>query len=75
MDLADAAGDFRSLRETIRAVRPRWIVNPAAYTAVDKAESEPELAFAVNRDAVRAMGEEAAAGWGGGDSFFYGLCV
>jgi dTDP-4-dehydrorhamnose reductase len=59
MDLADAANDFRSLRETIRTVRPRWIVNPAAYTAVDKAESEPELAYAVNRDAVRAIGEEA----------------
>ena len=57
MDLADAAGDFRSLRETIRVVQPRWIVNAAAYTAVDKAESEPALAFAVNRDAVRAMGE------------------
>ena len=59
MDLSDAAGDFRSLRETIRAVEPRWIVNPAAYTAVDKAESEPDVAFAVNRDAVRAIGEEA----------------
>ncbi len=59
VDLADVAGDFRLLRETIRQVRPRWIVNPAAYTAVDKAESEPELAYAVNRDAVRVMGEEA----------------
>jgi dTDP-4-dehydrorhamnose reductase len=59
VDLADVANDFRSLRETIRTVRPRWIVNPAAYTAVDKAESEPELAYAVNRDAVRAIGEEA----------------
>ena len=59
MDLADAAGDFRSLRETIRVAQPRWILNAAAYTAVDKAESEPELAFAVNRDAVRAIGEEA----------------
>jgi dTDP-4-dehydrorhamnose reductase len=59
MDLADHTGDFRSLRETIRTLRPRWIVNPAAYTAVDKAESEPELAYAVNRDAVRAIGEEA----------------
>lgn len=59
VDLADAAGDFRSLRDMIRTVRPRWIVNPAAYTAVDKAESEPELAYAVNRDAVRAIGEEA----------------
>jgi dTDP-4-dehydrorhamnose reductase len=59
MDLADQAGDFRSLRETVRTLRPRWIVNPAAYTAVDKAESEPELAYAINRDAVRAIGEEA----------------
>jgi dTDP-4-dehydrorhamnose reductase len=60
VDLADVAGDFRSLRETIRAVEPRWIVNAAAYTAVDRAESEPEAAFAVNRDAVRVIGEEAA---------------
>ena len=59
VDLADLVGDFRSLRETIRQVRPRWIVNPAAYTAVDKAESEQELAYAVNRDAVRVMGQEA----------------
>ncbi len=55
LDMADAA----SVRAAIREVRPRWIVNPAAYTAVDKAESEPELAYAVNRDAVWAMGEEA----------------
>ncbi len=55
MNLADAD----SVRSVVRAVRPRWIVNAAAYTAVDKAESEPELAFAINRDAVRVMGEEA----------------
>jgi dTDP-4-dehydrorhamnose reductase len=55
MDLSDAA----SVRERIRAVRPRWIVNPGAYTAVDKAESEPELAYAINAEAVRVMGEEA----------------
>ena len=48
-----------SVRETIRALRPRWIVNPAAYTAVDKAESEPELAYAINAEAVQVMGEEA----------------
>jgi dTDP-4-dehydrorhamnose reductase len=59
IDLADTAGDFRALRETIRSLEPRWIVNPAAYTAVDKAESEPDLAYAINRDAVRAIGEEA----------------
>jgi dTDP-4-dehydrorhamnose reductase len=34
-------------------------VNPGAYTAVDKAESEPELAYAVNAEAVRVIGEEA----------------
>ena len=52
--------NLQSIRETIRTLRPRWIVNPAAYTAVDIAESEPELAYAINRDAVRAIGEEAA---------------
>jgi dTDP-4-dehydrorhamnose reductase len=57
MDLTNAA----SVRETIRAVRPRWIVNPGAYTAVDKAESEPELAYAINAEAVRVMGQEARA--------------
>jgi dTDP-4-dehydrorhamnose reductase len=57
MDLANAA----SVREAIRAARPRWIVNPGAYTAVDKAESEPELAYAINAEAVRVMGEEARA--------------
>jgi dTDP-4-dehydrorhamnose reductase len=57
MDLANLA----SVREMIRSVRPRWIVNPGAYTAVDKAESEPELAYAVNAEAVRVIGQEAKA--------------
>lgn len=57
MDLANAA----SVRKMIRAVRPRWIVNPAAYTAVDKAESDSDLAYAINRDAVQVIGEEAKA--------------
>ncbi len=55
MDLADAA----SVRKTVRAVRPRWIVNSGAYTAVDKAEGEPNLAYAINAEAVRVIGEEA----------------
>ena len=59
VDLADVTGDFRLLRQAIRSARPRWIVNSAAYTAVDKAESEQQSAYAVNRDAVRAIGEEA----------------
>jgi dTDP-4-dehydrorhamnose reductase len=57
MDLANAA----SVRETIRAVRPRWIVNPGAYTAVDKAEGELKLAYAINAEAVMVMGQEARA--------------
>jgi dTDP-4-dehydrorhamnose reductase len=55
MDLTDSD----SVRKQIREVQPRWIVNPAAYTAVDKAESEPELAYAINSEALRAIGEEA----------------
>ena len=55
MDLADS----QSIRETIRTIKPRWIVNPGAYTAVDKAESEPDLAHAINAEAIQAIGEEA----------------
>lgn len=50
-----------SLRALIREVEPWAIVNAAAYTAVDKAESEPELAQAINVDSVRVIGEEARA--------------
>jgi dTDP-4-dehydrorhamnose reductase len=57
MDLANAD----SIRKTIRSVRPRWVVNPGAYTAVDKAESEPDLAYAINAEAVKVIGEEARA--------------
>ncbi len=47
------------IREVIRASRPAWIVNAAAYTAVDKAESEEPLARAINAEAPRVMAEEA----------------
>jgi dTDP-4-dehydrorhamnose reductase len=55
MDLAD----LDQVRAVIRAVQPGLIVNPAAYTAVDKAESEPELAFRINAEAPGVMAEEA----------------
>jgi len=55
-DLADLDG----LRAFIDRVQPDVIVNPAAFTAVDKAESDRDTAFLINRDAVRVMGEEAA---------------
>jgi dTDP-4-dehydrorhamnose reductase len=49
-----------TLRAAVLAVRPRWIVNAAAYTAVDKAEAERDLAFAVNAEAPRVLAEVAA---------------
>ncbi|MFW9077819.1 dTDP-4-dehydrorhamnose reductase [Pseudomonas sp. P2757] len=52
--------DLDALRATIRQIKPDVIVNAAAYTAVDKAESETELASRVNGDASQLMAEEAA---------------
>lgn len=48
-----------SIRAVMREVKPDLIVNPAAYTAVDKAESEPALAMAINGIAPGIMAEEA----------------
>lgn len=55
VDLADPD----SVRKIVREVRPGLIVNAAAYTAVDRAESEPDLAMAVNGVAPGVMAEEA----------------
>ena len=55
MDLAD----FDGIRAVMRDVRPSLVVNPAAYTAVDKAESEPELAMRINGEAPGVIAEEA----------------
>ena len=51
--------DARSIEHAARAVEPSAIVNAAAYTAVDRAESEPERAFAVNRDGAEHLAVEA----------------
>jgi dTDP-4-dehydrorhamnose reductase len=48
-----------SIRRVIRSVRPDLIVNAAAYTAVDRAESEREAAMRVNADAVEVLAREA----------------
>jgi len=55
LDLADSD----AIRKAVRSIRPDIIVSPAAYTAVDKAESEPELAQAVNGVAPGVFAEEA----------------
>jgi dTDP-4-dehydrorhamnose reductase len=77
-------GDFTNpegIAETVRSVAPDIIVNAAAYTAVDKAEDEPELCRAVNAITPRVLAQEAqrSGAWlihystdyvfdGGGDS-------
>lgn len=53
--------DEQALRNLVRNVAPDVIVNPAAYTAVDKAETETALAHAVNATAPHILGKEAAA--------------
>jgi dTDP-4-dehydrorhamnose reductase len=55
-DLSDPA----AIRALVARTQPHVIVNPAAHTAVDKAESEPELAYAINTIAPQVFAEEAA---------------
>jgi len=57
-------GDLRepdAIAAKVRAVAPQWIVNAAAYTAVDRAESESDLAQLVNATAVGALARAAHA--------------
>ncbi len=55
LDLSNAD----EIRERVRKIAPDVIVNAGAYTAVDRAESEPELAFAINGSAPGILAEEA----------------
>jgi dTDP-4-dehydrorhamnose reductase len=56
VDITDAA----ALEKTFRRLTPDIVINAAAYTAVDKAETERELAFLVNAKAVETIGRLAA---------------
>ena len=51
--------DLDSVTSVIREIKPNLIVNPAAYTAVDQAEREVELAHRINGEAPGVMAEEA----------------
>ena len=53
LDLADSDACFEAVRQN----KPDWVLNAGAYTAVDKAESQPELAYAVNMKAPKAFAE------------------
>lgn len=50
----------QELAKLVQEVQPDILVNPAAYTAVDKAESEQEIAYLVNRDSPAVLAEAAA---------------
>ena len=50
-----------SIRGVVREIKPDLIINAAAHTAVDQAESEPELAYAINATSPGVFAEEAAA--------------
>ena len=52
--------DKDAIRLVVQTIQPDLIINPAAYTAVDKAESEPDLAYAINAIAPQVLAEEAA---------------
>jgi dTDP-4-dehydrorhamnose reductase len=51
--------DLAAVREKVRLHQPHWIVNAAAYTAVDKAEQEPQPAHTINADLPGLLAEEA----------------
>jgi dTDP-4-dehydrorhamnose reductase len=53
--------DFGAVRKTIQELRPQLIVNASAYTAVDRAESEAEKAYAINETIPGILAEEALA--------------
>ena len=57
LDLANP----EACRAAVKVHCPDWVLNAGAYTAVDRAESEPELAHAVNADAPAAFAEALAA--------------
>lgn len=62
-DSADHCGDFTNLTgliDSVRAVGPDLIVNSAAHTAVDKAQSEPDLVRSINATAPGVLAQEAA---------------
>jgi dTDP-4-dehydrorhamnose reductase len=59
--LGDARQAGAAAAAAIRETRPRLVLNAAAYTAVDRAEAEPELAHALNADLPLAAGEACAA--------------
>ena len=53
--------NFSAVKDLVRTLKPNWIVNAAAYTAVDKAETETQLAQRINADLPHTLAVEAQA--------------
>ena len=53
--------NFSAVKDLVRTLKPNWIVNAAAYTAVDKAETEAQLAQRINADLPHTLAVEAQA--------------
>ncbi|RYZ76376.1 MAG: NAD-dependent epimerase/dehydratase family protein, partial [Proteobacteria bacterium] len=58
LSIAFDLSNEQNIRTAIQTFQPDIIINPAAYTAVDKAEMESEVAYRVNQKAVKIMAEE-----------------
>jgi dTDP-4-dehydrorhamnose reductase len=56
-ELCGDISNLEGLRQTIQMVKPDILVNAAAYTGVDKAQSEPEMAYRLNHEAPALMAE------------------
>jgi dTDP-4-dehydrorhamnose reductase len=64
LDRRDAGGDLSHLEQVVQRIRdekPQWVVNAAAYTAVDKAESDAATARLINSEAVAQIAQACAA--------------
>lgn len=61
VDLCGDLSDLEGLARTVRSVAPDVIVNAAAWTAVDKAETEPDMAHRINAEAPAVLAREGAA--------------
>ncbi len=64
-----------SFYDLILEIKPQVIINAAAFTAVDQAESEPETAYAINGRAPGILAELAQRHRCGPDSLFHRLCI
>ena len=56
-DVVFDLGNFQQIRDVIAEIKPDIVINPAAYTKVDQAEDEPELAMRINGQAVGVIAE------------------